>query len=618
MAAITLTVFSGIAPRVSPRLLKETKAQRAVNIKPWSGELRPMGALLPIGSDLLAQPPGTKQAIYRYGQDAPSEAQFWFRSAALAHYVRGAIAGDTNERTYWSGGGGVPKMTTASIATSAPPYPSSSLNLGIPAPAATTQVAVASRTLSSITNSTTSATATAAAAHGLNDGDKVVVEGAAPAAYNVADVAVKVLSATSFSYTMGSDPGAAASAPGTFRYSGTLESRVYALCYLSPLGERGKPSLPTVVADVYPGQIVTLTNLPTSGPGAGYDIDRKAIYRTQSGEAETTYRKVAELPLATASYQDAFLGTQLGAAIESANYDPPPADLFHLTGGPNGQMGALSGVHGLCMCVPYEPHAWPLKYRYALRAKPIGLGQFGQTWVVLTDGVPVVFVGVAPQAMSSDDVRVGQPCTSGRGVVSMNGQVYYPCPEGIAAIGPAGWGLATAAIFTKDEWAGFAPASIHAYEWQGRYVGFYDTGAVQAGFVFEPDTGEFWTLDFYASAGYYDAKFRALYLALGDALVKFDGNTAAPLAYTWRSKVFVTPKPLNFAYAKVVAAAYPVVCKVYGDGVLRATRTVAGKREVALPGGYTASDWEIELSGTAAVKSCTLAEAARELRAIME
>lgn len=62
----------------------------------------------------------------------------------------------------------------------------------------------------------TLATATAAA-HGLTTGDFIGVTGATPAAYNVDPVAVTVVDANTFTYTMASDPGASTGGSPVFQ-----------------------------------------------------------------------------------------------------------------------------------------------------------------------------------------------------------------------------------------------------------------------------------------------------------------------------------------------------------------------------------------------------------------
>lgn len=75
------------------------------------------------------------------------------------------------------------------------------------------------QTISSITNSGTTATLTTASAHGLATGNRVTISGATPSAYNGTFV-ITVTGATTFTYTMLSNPGGAASVVGTYTVIG--------------------------------------------------------------------------------------------------------------------------------------------------------------------------------------------------------------------------------------------------------------------------------------------------------------------------------------------------------------------------------------------------------------
>lgn len=74
------------------------------------------------------------------------------------------------------------------------------------------------QTISSITNSGTTATVTTASAHGLTTGNFVAVSGVTPSAYN-GTYRITVTSATTFTYTMASNPGGSATVVGSYLIS---------------------------------------------------------------------------------------------------------------------------------------------------------------------------------------------------------------------------------------------------------------------------------------------------------------------------------------------------------------------------------------------------------------
>jgi hypothetical protein len=139
MTGFVVRQFRGIAPRLADRLLGDDQAQDCANVRFKSGTLVPLKA----NSAVATLPKsGTIQTIHRFGQDVASDTNYWFHWAADVDVVRGPIAGDTAERTYWTGDG-VPKVADSSNAlTGGTEYPMASYTLGVPAPGSAPLVVV--------------------------------------------------------------------------------------------------------------------------------------------------------------------------------------------------------------------------------------------------------------------------------------------------------------------------------------------------------------------------------------------------------------------------------------------------------------------------------------------
>lgn len=73
-------------------------------------------------------------SAYRFGRDTESDTQYWLTSSRDVNWVRSLIALDTTERTYWTDG--VKPRYTDNTMLGTPPYPTGSVTLGVPAPAA--------------------------------------------------------------------------------------------------------------------------------------------------------------------------------------------------------------------------------------------------------------------------------------------------------------------------------------------------------------------------------------------------------------------------------------------------------------------------------------------------
>lgn len=128
---IALKGFGGRAPRVDPTLLPPTAAQVATGTKMWRGTLGPFRDHVSV---VTPSRPGVLKSIYRFGRTAP-ESQYWFHWNDDVNCVRGPVAGDTAERTYFTGDG-VPKVTDVALALTGGGtiYPINSRPLGVPQP----------------------------------------------------------------------------------------------------------------------------------------------------------------------------------------------------------------------------------------------------------------------------------------------------------------------------------------------------------------------------------------------------------------------------------------------------------------------------------------------------
>jgi hypothetical protein len=140
--------FRGENRALHPKLLPDTVGTVSRNANPVRGDLRPWRAPLAV-----ATVPGGRNTIYRMGRDVASDALYWLSWTGIVHAVRGLIADDTSERTYYTGDG-VPKWTDNTIALASGAYPTAWRQLGVPAPTAAMMVGTLVGTLAAGTSTT--------------------------------------------------------------------------------------------------------------------------------------------------------------------------------------------------------------------------------------------------------------------------------------------------------------------------------------------------------------------------------------------------------------------------------------------------------------------------------
>lgn len=457
----------------------------------------------------------------------------------------------------------------------------------------------------------------------------------------------------------------------------TAESRAYVAIWVSAFGEEGAPAAPVLVNGNADGSW-TVNGLNALTADAAYtNITHLRLYRTVTSATGVDYRQVAEWPIGArpASYVDNVATSTVASAavLQSLTWTPPPTNLKGLIAVAGGFMAGFSGrtVH---LSVPYYPHAWPEEYQIAVEDNIVGLGTFGNTIVVATEGRTYLLVGQVPEVMASMKMEGVQPCLSARGIVSTVGGVMYPATDGLVLVdGGSNRGqIVSRGWVTKDEWDQFNPAGQMASVYQDRYLAFYGP---QLGFTIgfdDPVTG-FTELQLEGVQSVdLDPLTGQTLITIGDTVYEWDGDPLTSLAYSWRSKPFLQNRPVNFGAIQLRGAfvgssvgvdlppaqglggyalnqqvvnggkstgnryggslngpslwmalgAEPappqagpeVAVKVYGDGVLRWFGAISDEDIHRLPSGFKCVLWEVEVQGVSPLFSIALADTPKTLR----
>lgn len=548
--------FTGENRAINPKLLADGVCTLSRNQKPGRGDLRPWRNPLNV-----ATVPAGRKTIYRMGRDTASDATYWLSWTTRVHAVRGFDADDTTERTYYTGDG-APKVTDNIMALASAPYPTASRPLGIPAPA-------------------TAMTGTVS--------------------------------------------GGAASS----------EAYVYTYTHVSDWGWESAPA-PGLTITRPTDATVTLTSF-AAAPSGNHQINRIRIYRTQTGGSSTEFFFLREIALGTTTTTDD--NRALGDVLETMNWLPAPADLKHLTAMWNGMLAGISG-NSVRFCEAYVPYAWPSAYdAIPPDSKPVALGVFGQSLLVLTTGRPLLVAGSGPDSLDQQPLEFSQACSSDASVVSMGAGVAWASEDGLCWYGAGGPRLLTAGIMTRDDWQAINPRSITACMYEGLYFGSYLDGSTRRGFMIDPTnpTGIYF-LDKGYEAMHFDELQDQLYVLDGINVQRWDAGPTS-MTVRARSKTFRTPLPANFGALEVITDTYPVSVAIEAQGMdpaevaalvadfggvlsapisttLRYQVSVAGKAPIVLPGGFSASDWTVDVEAIAPVLGVPMASTIDELRAV--
>jgi hypothetical protein len=670
MAYFKLIQFGGIAPQASPRLLEDTLAQTASNVNLESQRLTPItdDTVVNPKADVTTLSNSNRQSIYKY-----TDTQ-WLQFDEDVDVVPGPIAGDTNNTVYWTGQS-FPRMGRSTNVIGGTVYPDAFFRLGIEAPPNTPAVAIKAvvsedATLTTATGSS-SITVTTANAHGAAVGQYVKLAGFSAQNTIPADdlnqehKILTIPSATTVTFKVAAEANGASTSSSVTDgaiFNATTDalpdfSTSYVYTFVSAYGEEGPPSAASTVLTTDDNAVITVSNLSTAGANSNNNFGTgavKRIYRSNTGSNTTAFQFVAEVSMATDSYDDTSNNDELSEIIPSTYWIAPPDEdtnvypdgpMKGLTAMPNGVMAGFTGKR-VCFSERFLPHAWPTSYRLTLEDPIVGIASIGNGLIVTTEGRPYLIAGTDPASMSALRMETPQACLSKTSIVDLGTVVLYAGTEGLVAAAGNNVQTITEGLITPDQWQSeYYPSTINATLWKGRYLGFYNTGSGFGGFIFDPRGGNkvFTTLT--ASAlvrgTFTDPDDGNAYLIIANQIKKFQGGTTDQ-TYTWKSKDFVTPKPTSMGFVKVDAEAFPVTVKVYGDGTLFYTGTIAlSGTQHSVSGSYVNSagssvtisstnipepilrlpprpfkDFAIEVSSAKVVNEVCIAESIDELRGI--
>lgn len=338
-------------------------------------------------------------------------------------------------------------------------------------------------------------------------------------------------------------------------------TRAYLYTFVSAYGEEGPPCLPTTATGT--NGTWTITGFDTTIPSASnYNITTVRIYRTVSGTTQTEYYHVDDISLGTTTFSDTADDAviALNFTIPSITWTTPPTDLQGIISHPGGFMVGFSG-RDLWMSEPYQPHAWPVQYVQTMQTEIVGIAIFNNCIIVTTTSHPYVGTGMSPLSVTMQKLDSIDPCVSRRSMATTLAGVFYASPQGIIMNDSTQSTLVTQQLFTREEWQEqFSPTTVYAVPYGMQYIAF-DTTA--SGFIFSPneESAPLTTLDRFSNVSgiQIDSYSGDVYIVQAQQVRLWDPPASSPYEYTWLSKQFDLPKPVNFGAFKLKFAANPFV-----------------------------------------------------------
>jgi hypothetical protein len=287
---------------------------------------------------------------------------------------------------------------------------------------------------------------------------------------------------------------------------------------------------------------------------AGLTANSFEVSATVGGAAINTSTAGSGVNTGSTAYSDTIAAASLpGDALNSLAWLPPPVNLQGLVNMPNGMMAGFVG-NQVYFCEPYYPHAWPIAYALSVEYQIVGLGVFGSSLVVCTQGKPYIISGIHPSSMSQEKQPLLEPCMSLRSITQDQYGVLYASPNGLVAIGPGVADVITKPLYNRTDWQVLDPSTMIATMYAGNYISLY--GSAGKAIVFSrDDVPALAELLLNFANLYVDQMTAKMYgvSTIDGFLYQFDADPDNNQSYEWKSPRYVIAQPSAFTCFQVAA-----------------------------------------------------------------
>lgn len=628
---IKISGFTGLAPRIDPRKLPENAAQTAREVRLLDGNLNPLHdpaalagnptvvvgckSFYPYNSAYLSWTVpvsvvpnplvnDTWQRVYYTGDGAPKYAAIDDGSGTLS-----GVAGSTVQRQL-----GVPAPTTALTATS---VPKSSVSWTQRWYAFWEETDASTHDPFEFDLGTDVTTTLAGAEYVLTDGGALPPNGLGTGtlvvwfeAYSSTGLYLGKCYPSTSAFSASTDlvvNGAAVTCTNsvgatsvtvnlqynTSRQSGFEATRVYVQTWVTDVGEESAPGDPTTleVSPVQDVDLVSATNRPYTW------VTHKRIYRSvydSSGQSTLrlcSFSGVTDIPYNTSNLTDSLLDEELELdVLATEGFDPPPDALDMLAAMPGGFLAGAVG-RTVYLSEPNLPYAWP--YQTTLDADVVATAVADNSLIAVTTEHPYVITGLTPDGMAQAKLPWPMAGTSKRGIASWMGRVFYTSPDGLVEVSGGAARLVTDGIISREYWQALGPTTMRMYTHDNVMLVASDTLLLV--FTFTGGAITFTDSALVVAAGYLDVSTDTLQVVLSGqtAIKEFDPPAGTARTFTWRGRDAYYPAPQKMGAYRLQAKSYPQTLRVYSEGSLAATVTVADGKAHLLPSIPPAKVWSV-------------------------
>lgn len=412
-------------------------------------------------------------------------------------------------------------------------------------------------------------------------------------------------------------------------------SRSYVYTYVNSCCDEGPPSYPTNDIDVDDGGRVLLTGFNV--PSKEYDIKTIRIYRLASGFDQTNtnienvmieernalseFFLVAEIDVNQTSFVDNLRDYELGYALETQEFSPPPANLQGVITVDGTQLAGFYDGNKVRFSMPNYPHVWHEADELTLPDTIKAIVEFNSNVIALTCNAVYMIEPIKDcktvgcrQVHKTKEGYPLESCCGGHGYTMTPKGVVYVSAEGLILTDGVQVQNITSPFFAPDDWKALLPDrmsvtyhrdSIYFFSEHAAYVLQFPVSLSQwnNSVLSQLSDRPLWAF----------SAAEELFLVEKTGIYRWNmGDTYRP--YTWRGKKEIAPGQVNFAGAKV--SRYNngnVTFKLIGDGYPIKEYSPVQTEKFRLPSGRRDVEFQVELSGTAEVYQVEVSTSYREL-----
>ena len=298
---------------------------------------------------------------------------------------------------------------------------------------------------------------------------------------------------------------------------------------------------------------------------------------------------------------------------------------------------AISDKSSVYVSDVYQPATYNATNTYKVDSEITGVFPFGSSIAVFTTTVPSIFTGNNPDTLTVEKAEQARAVANIKCVVNTDDYIVFPTDEGIYVIGTGVYKLATDGVISKRQWesiTGKGALLLTATHYKDQYILLLTTGVA---LIFDFLRG-FYSQTTFANptylldgnhventnilkVSYYDSVDQQLYgIPTGsssNSVFVYEGSDQQ-LFGTFKSKRFITNKPYNMKYLRILADDFTgasITINIYYDGDLFQTVSVLSDKVYKLKSQLT-REMEVEIISNVTLRNVILSDNMKELQSL--